>query len=183
MKPFWRTEPLSESESEILRLLSAAHDESARRENVSHVALVNTFLGSGSYANAIAAAILTLGGRHGPIEETMRMLESHTSVVAALDNGVDLLVPGWGNSFVKGRLDPLWEKTDTALRKARPDLMSRADAITDALHRRGKDVWPNPSYYTAAVAIALKMPPQIAGYLFITARLEAWTEIALCHAK
>lgn len=168
----------------LVNALDAAHDASARRQNMSSVAVVNAAKGSGSYTCSIAAAMMTLGGTHGPLEATQRFLESNL----AADHSDEILrsgrrVPGWGNGFIKGAEDPAWLPVREALRDLRPDLVEKIDAVTARLHACGKDIYPNPSAYTAACAIALGIPSRVCAFLFVSARLRAWTDLFLDATK
>ena len=55
-------------------------------------------------------------------------------------------------------------------------LAAKIDAITQYLDRHGKHLFPNPSCYTAAVALALEIPRYAVGEILIRGRLRAWTE-------
>ncbi len=136
--------------------------------------------GSGAYIQSIVAGLMTLGGVHGPLTDTQRLLEHVDSTGIAADLlATGRTVPGWGNSFVKGDEDPAWLPVRNALISERPDLIRRIDAVTRVLHDRGKIVFPNPSAYTAACAIAREIPAEACASLFIAARLTAWTDIYL----
>ena len=150
---------------------------SALRHNVSHEALILATVGSGSYVQAITAALMTLGGTHAPLVDTCRLLErAHPEelVLVILQQG--LRVPGWGNGFVKGGPDPIWAEMDQVLREAAPERMAAVDAVTAALHDAGKKIYPNPSCYTAVTALLLELPPEASPFLFVYARLPKWTE-------
>lgn len=161
----------------MLSALNAAHEASALRGNPSHEALKLATVGSGSYVQAIAAALMTLGGLHAPLAATCALLRTGNP----LERAKTLLaekkrVPGWGNGFVKDRADPIWEPVDRVLREYAPESMREVDAITQHLHETGKRLYPNPSCYTAVVAIALRIPDEASPYLFVSARLNAWSE-------
>ena len=149
-----------------------AHAESALRGNASHQALVLAAAGSGDYFKAIAAALMTLGERHGPLSQTYALLTTEPDVKAILRAG--LKVPGWGNSFVNGP-DPIWTETAETVKEANHALFEKIERITEVLHEEGKDIYPNPSCLTAAVAITVGLPKEICGYLFLLGRLEVWT--------
>ncbi len=172
MNFFWREEPATEQESKLLALLFKAHEESSFRNNVSSVVLQQVAGGSGSYTNGIAAAILSLGGVHAPLEDIHEVLTDEVLPTAGI-------VPGWGNSFIKGVPDSAWAEVGAQISVMAPNLALRITSITDALYARGKLVFPNPGCYTAAVAIILGIPKQIAAYLFISARLSPWTYMAM----
>lgn len=112
---------------------------------------------------------MTLGDLHAPVTQCYEFLVSDTYPP-------DGKVPGWGNSFIKGRPDPAWEVVDVILCASFPSIYARIKAITQWLHDKGKPIYPNPGCYTAACAIGIGMPSRIASYLFIASRLEKWTE-------
>lgn len=178
MKVWWREEELLYEEQWLLGLLFQAHHDSCFRSNPSSVAVINSAAGSGDISKAIAAAILTIGGQHAPLEQTYHFLEQdapENQVVWFL--AAKQKVPGWGGSFQKDGIDPLWKPVNFALYKYQ-SVSKKLDDVTAVLHREGKIIYPNPSALTAAVAIALGIPAQLLSYLFIKARLDAWAEIA-----
>jgi hypothetical protein len=110
---------------ELMSLLKEAHNKSAYRSNASTGALINTFHASGSYTNSIAAALMTLGGLHGPIEKTIALLRSakqSESISRFIDDilAVGGRVWGWGNSFIKGGHDEDWEDVRLYLEDKEP---------------------------------------------------------------
>jgi citrate synthase len=156
----------------VLDLLYEAHHRSALRGNCSHHAVVLAAVGSGDYFKAIAAGLMTLGGLHAPLMATYDVLAS--TELPTLTPGTR--IPGWGNGFVKDGPDPLWVEVHTELTRIAPGVMTKVDAITEMLHRAGKRIWPNPSCYTAAVALHLQIPRYAIGELLIRGRLKAWTD-------
>jgi len=123
----------------------------------------------------LAAAILTLGNLHAPIAQSMRLLGSKEPDVEArkkLDAGK--LVPGWGSSF------PADEQVWAPVRERLTERMrAKIDSVTALLKASGKDIEPNPSTWTAATALQLRMPVAVAPWLLINGRLGAWSAIAL----
>ena len=175
-----RFSPLNEREEELLHLVLTAHAESAFRENISSNAVAACSAGNGSWTNSIASGLLTLGGTHAPLEQSYEILASSHSlqgVKLMFEDG--LRIPGWGNSFHRGEPDPLWVKVDGWLAKHRSDLHTKIQEITQFLHAAGKNIMPNPSIYTAASAIALGIPANCAGFLFLQGRLLSWTQVYL----
>jgi len=150
----------------LFNLLFQAHFECTFRDNCSTMALQQAAFGSGKLANGIIAALACLGETHGPIEEAYEVLKSNE-----VREGT---IPGWGNSFIRGEVDPAFLKVDQFIESTHPRLHSRLREITDTLHARGKQVFPNPAAYTAAAAIILGMPQNLAPLLFIQARTQAW---------
>jgi citrate synthase len=175
----WRKEPLSEPETKLLGAVLLAHHQSSFRSNASTVAVLNAAAASRDLAKSIVAGIMTLGGRHAPIEQTCELLgvEQPAAIVTEIIQS-GRKVPGWGGTFQKDQPDPIWAEVSKLLEEFYPSLAARLDVITEALHAEGKKIYPNPSAYTAASAIALGLPAELAVYLFIGGRLDAWTRLA-----
>lgn len=186
IEPWWREKPdvnvppLTEAEEYLVKTLFKAHKKSCFRPNVSSETVLSTAAGSGSLTTAIAAALLTTGYRHAPIYDTVMFLslEEPAKVVERILKAGNK-VPGWGGAFQKTRPDPIWAGVDAALLDYNPSLHAKISAVTAELGNHGKNIYPNPSCYTAAVAIALGMPPALGIYLFIIGRLDGWCQLAL----
>lgn len=190
-EPFWklrdRHDPTSvdpvfaPAENALLTALWDAHQAVAMRGNASGTAFTMAYQGSGDYTKALAGALATLGEKHGPIVRTARwltqLLLSNTSMPVA--PWVTGTVNGWGNSLIKGRNDPDFLRVRDHLENINPGLVERIDSITGALHARGKHIYPNPSCWTAAVAITVGLPAELSPYLFIAARLPVWSRAVL----
>lgn len=181
-KPWWRSAPLTPPEMRLLQAVATAHAASALRMNASTQAVILSASGGGEFGKALAAALLTLGDRHAPLEATCLLLNQPEPAVRAsalLKAGAK--VPGWGNSFHRGEPDPLWVPVDAVLRAEFPQIHRDLTAITATLHRVGLPLHPNPSAYTAATARAVGLAPSCAAYLFIAARLETWSGLIHDH--
>lgn len=186
ISPWWRampeanTAPLTEPEQFLVHALFKAHNRSCFRPNVSSETVLSSAAGSGNLTTAIAAALLTTGYRHAPIYETVMFLslDDPAKVAETIVEG-GKKVPGWGGDFQRTRPDPVWAGVDAAVLDFNPSLHAKICAVTAALGKRGKNIFPNPSAYTAAVAITLQMPPQAAVYLFIVGRIDGWCQLAL----
>lgn len=190
-EPFWKrgnvgNEPMRQlvtftaAEDSLLTELWDAHQAVAMRGNASGEAFKTAYAGSGDYTKALAGALATLGGRHAPIMFTMQILRSPTSALdmaTCADDGTK--IGGWGNSLVKGRNDPDFMHVRAKIEKQNPTLVERIDAITGALHARGKHIYPNPSCWTAATAITVGLPAELSPYLFIAARLPVWSRAVM----
>ena len=181
MNVFWRDEPLTDIEGELLELCLDAHQKSAFRNNFSSVAVAQSAISSGDLTKAITAALSMIGGMHAPLVESLSVLTNCKLRLEAVPDGYKL--PGWGNSFEKGHPDTLWKDVDKCLADNFPEIHSRICEITDALHKFGKEVFPNPSCYTAAVGVALKMPASVLPWLFVSGRLNAWSLLFLNQQK
>lgn len=179
MNVWWRQDPLTEDEERLLESLTSAHRKSTFRDNASTVSVLNAAMGSGDLSKAIVAGIMTLGDNHAPLEQTYRFLsQDNPAKGVAWNLEIGDKIPGWGNSFVKGMYDPFWLGVHEILHARFPRISDKIDAVTNELHARGKHVFPNPSAYTAATAIVLGLPAKLAVYLFIGARLDAWSHLA-----
>lgn len=178
MKPFWRDNPLSEKEQALLDSVLAAHRESCFRENISSVAVKMAAAAKVSMFQSFAAALSTLGGMHGPVEQTHRLLAADgpaMEAMAYLDRGEK--VPGWGNSFYRGIPDPLWKEAASLLETHFLSISNAISDVTALLYVRGFKLFPNPSAYTAAAGIALGMTEHLSAYLLIEGRSSGWAEL------
>lgn len=159
----------------LLESCLEAHSISARRDNVSSCVLQYAAQGNGGdYFKSLVAALSTLGGKHAPLAETYKVLTDSHEAGRLLDAG--LPVPGWGSSF-GAEPDPIWEPVRILLQAHFPAVHARIVMISGMLAERGKHISPNPSCYTAATGMALSIPPEILGWIFIQGRLSAWTNI------
>jgi citrate synthase len=179
MDTWWRTEPLQAEEAGLLEALLRAHHESSFRDNASSVAVANAASGSADVGKAIAAGILTLGGKHAPLEQTVEFLASPSpaSQVARMLEA-RAKIPGWGGTFQKDQPDPIWHEVDLFILRLAPELAAKLVDVGSALARHGYNLYPNPSAYTAAAALVLRVPAKLAVYLFIAGRVNAWAQIA-----
>jgi citrate synthase len=167
-------QPLTEPEARLVAALYKAHSECVFRPNCSTTALQQAAGGSRSLHQSIIAALACLGEMHGPIEEAYKFLEREGPWEGAFVFGK---ISGWGNSFVKGQIDHAFLPVDQCLEANFPRTHARLREITEALHARGKHVFPNPAAYTAATALVLQMPRHLAPMLFVQARVEAWSSV------
>lgn len=172
-------EPLTEPEARLVAALYVAHSACVFRPNCSTTACQQAAGGSRSLPQSIIAALACLGEMHGPIEAAYDYIRPQREgfTLAMLGGDKNGKIPGWGNSFVKGRIDDAFLPVDQTLEANFPRNHSRIREITGLLHANGKHVFPNPACYTAAVALILGMPKHLAPMLFIQARLEAWCSV------
>lgn len=183
-KVWWRKDPLTKEDELLLAKLFQAHIDSAFRDNASSVAVANAAFSSGDLAKAIAAGLLTLGGRHAPLEETYHFLSlDHPYKFVNHFLKDEAKIPGWGGTFQKDKPDPIWQPVDQLLQEYQPELYQKIEEVTNALHKHDKIIFPNPSAYTAATAITVRLDVKLAAYLFIAGRLDAWVKIASNYIK
>lgn len=185
MKPFWRNSPLSAEEQKLLNAVFDAHNQSAFRQNPSTLAVGCVAQGSGDISKSIAAGLMALGGQHGPIIETYDILKSERPARDIVDEKLEwkTYVPGWGSSFVKHDVDPIWNDVNGLLALNHKAMWERMNDFTEALKEAGKELYPNPSAFTAATAIVVGLPRSVSPYLLIVGRISAWTEIFLNETK
>lgn len=177
MNVFWKSKPLAKVEETLLNLCLDAHAKSAVRDNISTSVLQQVAAGSFDYGKSVAAAILTTGGMHAPLMDSYGVLMTDISQV---EKAAEVSrIPGWGNSFEKGKPDPIWSPVETFLREHFTNISDKIDAVTQMLQGKGRDVYPNPSVMTAAVGMALQMPPQVLTWFFIAGRLTTWSALYL----
>lgn len=177
--PFWREKPFTPQEAALFEAVCAAHRASAVRNNCSTAAVKNAAAGSRRLETALASGLLALGGAHAPIVEIYHYLGN---IVEFFDEDVrdrliwDKKVPGWGNSFFKGRRDPDWAEVE-ALIAAHP-IYQKIEEVSSALRQAEKRLFPNAGCFTAAAAIVLGIPAPLSPYLLIHARLPVWAALA-----
>lgn len=177
MNVFWKSKPLAAPQAKLLTAILQAHEQCAMRDNISTVTLRNAAVGSGSFTNAVAAALLTTGATHAPLLAAFQFLATfNPDELEGFARHVELggLVPGWGSDFVKGSPDDALKEVAACLAEHYPALNERIARVTDELHARSKLVYPNLACYTAASAIALELPPLILPWLLIQGRLAQW---------
>lgn len=170
---------------DLLRMVFVAHERSAFRYdpetqqfNASSQALLLSAFGQGKFIPAVATALLTLGGNHAPLEAAYEFFDNEECVArAALLLSHKQIIPGFGNSFVRGQHDPDWAEVREWFETNGIMWRSRVLPVMDMLHEKGKYVFPNPACYTALTAILIGLPKQICPMLFIGGRLRSWAAL------
>ena len=180
MITFWRDTALTDKEKRLLTELHRGHQEATERQNISSQILQAAYIGSGDYLKAVCSAICSLGGTHAPIIQAYEFLKGF-SPNGSVDyrylvrNGRKL--PGWGNSFVKGKPDPCWRIINDYLGHEFPDMEFKIGYVTSLLHELGKNIYPNAACFTAATAIIIGLPKELSPWLVLRARLGSWTQL------
>ena len=131
------------------------------------------------FTKAVASGLGALGGMHAPIEQVYELLGGYNPNCIQYEYYVlhGKKIPGWGNSFVKGKPDPIVESVMLYLDTGWPKIGKRIEYLTDILHGQGKNMWPNMACLTAATALILQMPKELAPVLFLQGRALAWAQI------
>lgn len=181
MNVFWRDKPLSRQQHNLLNLCLHAHAGCVHRDNISTAVVRNVAAGSLNYTNAVAAALMSIGGTHAPLQPTIAFLsEDRDVIMRAIELGQT--IPGWGSSFEKEGIDPIWKPVDEAIKQGFPEMGQRIEEITLEMHNHGKEIYPNAACFTAATAILVELPAPIAGWLFVQGRISEWAKIFLSVA-
>lgn len=182
------------SNQDLYFLLLRAHDEAAvANPNGSITVACITYEASGSMINALAAAALTQGHLHAPIEPARELLRQGDN---AADDARSMIeygtrVPGFGNSFyrqevvdsvgegppvVVGGSDPAFAPVEAAIREHYPEVA----AIIDNIRECNPKLPPaNAAMWTAAVLEIMGLPIGIGPAIFIATRVRAWAEALL----
>lgn len=168
----------SPSQESLYVAMIQAHDESARRDNISHHVLKLAAIGSHDYTKSVSAALGSLGGVHAPLSKTYDLVTSGNCLNLARQLlGGGHKVPGWGNGFVKGEPDRIWGVVDRLIASQDHSLYANMESVTQLLHSKGKRIFPNPSCYTAVAGSILGLDRQTCAALFIQGRILAWADI------
>lgn len=174
MRAWWTDDELEDWVADLLNAATAAHHSNTFRQNQSAVAVQLAASGSGNYMQAIAMALLTLGGQHGPILDAYDLLAAdHPGAVAKVKLQTGRRVPGWGNAFVKGQIDPAWAGTVELLKKG--PLWAKVEDVQQVMDAKG--LFPNPAALSAAVALTARMPRHICPWVGAMGRILAWSQL------
>lgn len=178
MNVFWKPKPLAAPQAKALTLILQAHDGCAMRDNISTVTLRNTAIGNGTYTNAVAAALLTVGATHAPLLAAYQFIATFNpddmgEFAAHVEMGGK--VPGWGSDFAKDGPDPVLTPIAECIGEHFTEIHTRITRVTDELHARSKMVYPNLAAYTAAAGMAIELPPPLLPWIFIQGRLASWS--------
>lgn len=180
MNPFWRKVPLSNDERTLLDHLFEAHRKATFRQNASSEVIKAAYMMNGhDFIKAVASGLGTVGGLHAPIEEVYELLDGFAPNLIRYEYYVlhGKKMPGWGNSFITGKPDPIVESVMLYIDTGWPEIGKRIEYLTDILHGQGKHIYPNMACATAATAIILGMPKELSPVLLLHGRSLAWAEI------
>lgn len=177
----------------LIDILHESHLNAAlnNSENVSRKVFEYTYSGSGSLIQAICAGFLSTGGRHAPLEQARKLIEFFSRDVEEATKAVFLavadgqMVPGFGNSFFKDKIDPSFAKAYDMYTQAYfemyPDhkettLDQALIVLNDARMRLKpcKPLYPNAAGITGAICSLLDMYYGTEISIFMSARSQAW---------
>ena len=127
---------------------------------------------------AIAAAMLTTGTHHAPLELTVELLGMSDPAKSARGIlGLEGRVPGWGSSFIKHGPDRNLSECDSLVEEIDARLYDKISAVSQELWNHNRIIWPNIACYTACYAIINNVPPQLSSFLFVQFRVTAWYKV------
>jgi hypothetical protein len=162
---------LPEVEMAYVQAVFNAHQTAARiNNNVSSQVARGATFASGSFRQGVMAAIGTIGGVHAPIRAAKIAL---LTIKPETQLPPGARIPGWGNSFFKGVIDPAWKEADALLPNGFREVL---DMITKKI---GKPVVPNAAAYSAIACIVAGVPDQFEDLFFMLPRIPVWAEICL----
>ena len=171
---------LSGDQQTLLDLTLYAHTKAATNTRVaSTAAVLNSVRASGNLQMALASAILTLGGAHGPTAQARNVfgLTGPDDIQAIIDSGAK--VAGYGNSFHYGQQDPLWLHVHDFLETSFPHQAKHRDELTEWVQRATKKpLHPNAALYTAITAVTCGFRPGTELAIFLYGRLGTWVDFA-----
>lgn len=167
-------------------MLHMAHYNAALQNqgNISTVAAMTAYQGSQNPYQSIAAGILSMGGRHAPIDAARSLVRQYSqnkdnairSIEFLLKKGIK--VPGFGNSFFKKEIDPSFKPAyDKYLEIT--GLNNPVEGISEYLNKyqfeRGKNfLFPNAAIITAAIAEEANLPNGEEIAIALQGRMSAW---------
>jgi citrate synthase len=162
----------------LVKELMTAHVNSALDNDNLSSSFVKQMAAVGkSYTEAVASAVLSLGGTHGPTAQARQVLfnADNETIVQAIEEGV--IIPGFGNAFYKDDIDPAWREFRSVLETEFPEVAARIEEVADILSSaKDKKLFPNPAVYTAATAHLMGMLPGTEIGLGVIARIPAWAQ-------
>jgi hypothetical protein len=161
---------------ELRDALDKAHQDSARRDNLSNQVFQTAFAANGQNAlQALAASISCMGGNNLPVMEAQLLLHE-TDPADSADNMIahNMKVPGFGSPYMKGADDVLLQGVADALEKISPETDELIWSIQKVI---GKGVFPNIAIYTAAYAKLAGIPAPLSPLLVVEARTETMRDM------
>lgn len=142
--------------------------------NASNMAVRNSAAASMSLVNSIASAMLSTGGLHAPVIQARRVIfNTHPSFDPTH------IVPGFGNSFYKDKVDPAWDNVLEIIECSFEREASKIQSWSEILKENGKVLYPNAACLTAAAAEIVEWPHGLEPLLVVEPRIAMWAHIYL----
>ena len=166
----------NEAHETLISLLVLCHQSAAMaNSNASSAALGLASSAGASLWNSVAAALLTMGDKHGPVTKTREVI--YRTCPESLRERIEAgeIIPGWGNAFFKQSLDPSWVRMDHLIRSKYTGHHEEIERVGKAIFKsKGIVLYPNASAYTAVVAEIIGLDHGTEPMLAIASRLPAW---------
>jgi hypothetical protein len=163
-----------EQEAALLTCLMEAHRRATRdNQNISKIVATTVYQTSGSFVQALAAGVLTVGGIHAPVEAARRDFCEFEPEVYRLRIRSKERLAGLGNDFYKDRIDPAFQPVMVELERHWPDAFARLQAMSKIAFEE-KKLFLNAALLTAACCEICKVPPGIEYALLFVARMPVW---------
>jgi len=166
----------SDKHYELVSLLFKSHIAAAQNnQNISKNAALLASIGNGTFGSACIAGIASIGGVHAPVTQARQVIYRNPRLVEpALRNGE--LIPGFGNSFYKDRIDPAFSDIMSfAIKEFKEEYIPVVSAGM-RIFESGKSCLPNAAAFTALTAEAIGLPDGLEPLLVIIPRSIAWAE-------
>lgn len=178
--------------NELVNKLVKAHYEAAlnNKGNISSVAALNSYQGSGSFHQAIASGVLAMGGQHAPIEQCRQLIrryirhgEMHFEMYVLTEVSNNRKIPGYGHSFYKDQIDPAFQEAYNDYRECFED-KNPIDEIQRLIHkvysdrdRPGIHLPPNAAIITAGICEVINAPMGAELQIALEGRVLAWVQL------
>ncbi len=191
----------SDDGKRLIYLLQDAHYQAGmNNQSLSLDVFQRALVGSGNATQAVAAGLLSIGVKHGPITETREMvqfmLKDHGQFTDYAHNVVrnDTYFPGLGNSFFKTGIDPAFQEVNDFYRQLHMEndlgktyVDTYAEIINHVINHarleknadlipQSTELFPNAALITAGIAEFLGAKPNFENWFFISGRTRAWLE-------
>ena len=149
------------------------HHGCALRQNASSQTISAMAQLGKPFEDAVAAALLTLGGSHGPVRDAQYAYTAWTD--NEINSFVYDIIPGFGSAWFKDKQDPAIQEFMETL----PILMQKdiKHYTEDVQEYYMENIFPNAALATACANIQLRRPASLGISLVIQGRILAWEDI------
>jgi citrate synthase len=162
----------------LLNLLATAHANAAsHNENASTQFATIATKGSGDFSKGVIAALATVGGQHAPLREAREVWDQFPDFTKPV-------VPGFGNTFYKDKIDPQFVQVVKYIKEVYPAEYARLIDLTDKVDKfTGKRLQPNAAMFTAMVCDICGIPEGMEYLIFLLARAPVWADKSFNNNK
>lgn len=154
----------------LVRLYIAHYNSSKNNSNGSKTVFTLSSQGSGSLLQGISAGLLSTGMLHAPVEAARNFIFYRDIKIQE-----GMIVPGFGHSVFKDKIDPSFDDVDKLLEKEYSDKWSKVTERQNELSLlKGRNIYRNAAAFTACVAECLELPVGMELLLFAIPRMTEW---------